>query len=177
MPGWLIPSLYFDYVRAGQAAPLLGVFRHNAEDVMSLAGVLAAVAALLSSDDLDPDDAIAAARFWEAEREHQRASALYRTALPWLEGGGDWAWAAARHARLCKRAGHRHEAAPLWERLWTAGDRTAGLELAKHYEHHARDLPAAEVVTLALLELAEAAEVEALGQRLGRIRRKLQRAG
>ncbi len=48
VPGWLIPSLYFDYLRAGRAAPLRGVFRHNAEDVLSLVGVLATLGRLLS---------------------------------------------------------------------------------------------------------------------------------
>jgi hypothetical protein len=30
VPGWLIPSLYFNYLRLGQATPLEAVFRHNA---------------------------------------------------------------------------------------------------------------------------------------------------
>jgi uncharacterized protein YprB with RNaseH-like and TPR domain len=31
VPGAIIPALYFDYVRAGRAGPLRGVFRHNAD--------------------------------------------------------------------------------------------------------------------------------------------------
>ena len=65
VPGWLIPQLYFDYLRAGRASPLRGVFRHNAEDVLSLVGILASLAKLLSSDDTDADDAVAVARWWE----------------------------------------------------------------------------------------------------------------
>lgn len=171
-PGWMIPSLYFDYVRAGRAAPLRGVFRHNAEDVLSLTGVLAALAGLLASDRLEPDDAAAAARWWEAAGAPGRAAALYREALPWLEGGPDWAWAASRHAALCKRAGGRDEAAPLWRALWAAGDRAAGLELAKHYEHHARDLAAARAVTAALIA-SPAGDGAALARRMARIERKL----
>jgi hypothetical protein len=172
VPGWLIPQLYFDYLRAGRASPLRGVFRHNAEDVLSLVGILASLAKLLSSDDIDPEDAVAVARWWERANDPDRAAVLYRGALPWLEGGDDWAWAAARHAALCKRSGGRVEAEELWQRLWAQGDRAAGLELAKHLEHHARDLSAAEEVTSALLVRAASADQIALGHRLARIRRK-----
>ncbi len=171
-PGWLVPQLYFDYVRAGRAAPLRGVFHHNAEDVLSLTGVLATLARLVSTDDLDPDDAAAAARWWEAAGAPARAAELYRRALPWLEGGPDWAWAALRHAALCKRAGARDEAAPLWRALWAEGDRAAGLELAKHHEHHDRDLLAAREVTARLLAGAADGR-EALALRLARIERKI----
>jgi uncharacterized protein len=170
--GSLIPQLYFDYLRAGRASPLRGVFRHNAEDVLSLVGVLASIASLLSSDGIDPEDAVAVARWWERVGEADRAARLYRGALPWLEGGADWPWAAARHAGLCKRGGDRAEAARLWRDLWRDGDRTAGLELAKHLEHHARDLTAASEVTDALLIRAVGGERIALEHRLARIARK-----
>lgn len=173
VPGALIPSLYFDYVRAGRAAPLRGVFRHNAEDVLSLAGILAAAARLLAGEGLDPDDALSAARWWDLARRPDRAMPLYAAALPWLEGSDDWAWAASRQALLLKRARARNQAAPLWRALWRAGDVAAGLELAKHHEHHARDLTAAEAMTLALL--AVGGEPAPLERRLARIRRKQER--
>ena len=176
IPGALIPSLYFDYVRAGRASPLRAVFRHNAEDVLSLVGLVAAIAGLFATEDIDAEDAAAVARWWELEREPGRAAALYRRALPWLEGGGDWDWAAARYALLCKRAGDRAEAVGLWERLWAQGDHHAGLELAKHREHYARDLPAAEEITRALLLRCEGAGRIALERRLARLRRKRRRS-
>jgi hypothetical protein len=182
IPGSLIPSLYFDYARAGRMSPLRGVFRHNAEDVLSLAGVLARLATLLSGDrDLSPEDAAAVARWREREPDELRAMALYREALPWLEGGEDWMWAASRHARLCRRAGMREEAAALWLSLWAQGDPTAGLELAKHYEHHERNLPAAAEVTGKLIArhanavAAPGLGLEALEHRLARIHAKAAR--
>jgi hypothetical protein len=174
VPGWLIPSLYFDYLRAGRASPLRGVFRHNAEDVLSLVGVLASLGRLLSGAPLDPEDGAAVARWWEHAGEPHRAMRLYREALPWLEGDDDWTWAASRHAALCKRFGHREEAAGLWRSLWAQGDAAAGVELAMHLEHYARDLAPAEDVTLALLREARGAERAALEHRLARLRRKLQ---
>ena len=172
VPGSLIPALYFDYVRAGRAAPLRGVFRHNSEDVLSLVGLLAILAGMLDGRALDPDDAAAVARWWETAGEPRRAADLYRDALPWLHGGEDWAWAATRHAALCRRAGLRDEAAALWAELWESGDTVAGLELAKHLEHHVRDLGAAEAVTRTLLARPQTGGHDALWHRLKRIERK-----
>ncbi|HYM16096.1 MAG TPA: ribonuclease H-like domain-containing protein [Dehalococcoidia bacterium] len=173
IPGSLIPSLYFDYLRAGRAAPLRAVFRHNADDVLSLVGVLAILGRLLAGGDLDPEDAAAVARWWEHAGEPARAAALYTDALPWLEGGDDWPWAAARLAALRKRAGDRDGAAALWRALWSQGDPHAGLELAKHFEHRAGDPRAAAEITRALLVRASAPARMGLEHRLARLRRKL----
>lgn len=176
VPGWLIPSLYFDYLRAGRAAPLRAVFRHNAEDVLSLVGVLARVAALFTGDGIQPDDAAAVARWWERLGEHARAIELYMSALPWLEGGDDWGWAASRLAMLRKREGHRGSAAELWRRLWREmRDDAAGLELAKHLEHDRLDLiEAREVVSALIARTGGGARREALEHRLKRLTRKLE---
>jgi uncharacterized protein YprB with RNaseH-like and TPR domain len=183
IPGSLIPSLYFEYVRGQRIAPLRPVFRHNADDVLSMVGVLARVAALLSGGLLDPEDAVSVARWWERASMPDRALPLYREALPWLEGEPDWPWAAARYARLCRRAGLRDESLPLWQRLWAEGDSAAGVELAKHYEHHARDFAAAEAITLGLIQgdakcsaPAPGCDRDALERRLARIRRKVDAA-
>jgi uncharacterized protein YprB with RNaseH-like and TPR domain len=186
IPGSLIPGMYFDYARSGRVAPLRSVFRHNAEDVLSLAGILAGVAALLASSDLDPEDAVAVARWHERAGDAGRAMSLYRAALPWLAGSDDWAWAAARYAGLCKRSGHRDEATALWSALWSEGAAAAGLELAKHHEHFARDFTAAEAVAAALIDaVARDATASAAGSgldaaslthRLDRIRARAARA-
>lgn len=170
--GSLIPTLYFDYLRAGRAAPLRGVFRHNSEDVLSLVVLLSVLATLLSRDDLDPDDSAALGRWWEAAGQPERAMPLYRNALPWLRGGDDWSWVATRHARLCRRLGEREEAVGLWRQLWADGDRAAATELAKHHEHHARDLRQAAALTTALLAGAHHLDREPLLHRLARIERK-----
>src|SRR5207245_11750591 len=40
VPGALIPSLYFDWLRRRRAAPLARVFAHNRDDVLSLAALV-----------------------------------------------------------------------------------------------------------------------------------------
>jgi uncharacterized protein YprB with RNaseH-like and TPR domain len=182
VPGYAIPSIYFDYIRAGRVSPLRAVFRHNALDILSLAGVLAAVAGLFAREDLDPEDAIAIARWWELEGEPERAEPLYRSALPRLDAERDaaaWTRAASRYAMILKRGGTRCEAVPFWSRLWAQGDLDAGLELAKHLEHESRDLAAAEAVARRLLERwpqADPAGRREVEHRLGRVRRKRERS-
>jgi uncharacterized protein len=177
IPGSLIPSLYFDYARAGRAAPLRAVLRHNANDVVSLTGALAALARLVDTAEPSPDDAPALAAWWERRGERERAAALLGAALPWLDGCDEWASAAWRYAMLCKRLRRREEAARAWAELWRRGDERSGIELAKHLEHHARDLPAAEKVTRVLLVRAEGDARIALERRLARLMRRRERRG
>ncbi len=173
VPGSLIPAIYFEYLLSGRVSALRGVFRHNADDVLSLVGVLARAAALLGAAPKDPDDAVAVARWWEHAGDAGRAADLYRFALPWLEGGDDWTWAAIRYARLCRRAGQREEAARLWRKLWAGGHRPSGIDLAKHLEHHLRDFCGAVEVIETLLRGAQEPERQEFSQRLERVRRKL----
>jgi uncharacterized protein YprB with RNaseH-like and TPR domain len=173
VPGHLIPGIYFDFLRCGRAAPLRAVLRHNADDVLSMVGILAAVARLFDGGEQGPEDAAALAWWWERNGDHRRAAALYDEALPRLAGRRDWAWAASRYGMLLKRAGRRAEAAELWRELWAHGDRAAGIEIAKHLEHRARDPTGAAEVTIALLERAPAEERPALEHRLARLRRKV----
>ena len=39
VPGYLIPQIYFDYLKTGDARPLLGVLYHNEMDILSLAAL------------------------------------------------------------------------------------------------------------------------------------------
>lgn len=176
LPGHLVPSVYFDYLRAQRIAPLRGVFRHNEEDVLSLVALLAHVAALLTCPDPDPLDALALGRWWEIEGAMERAEAYYRRAFHGLTPGREWQVAAGRYARIRKRAGARAEVLDLWQTLWDRGDEAAGVEIAKYLEHEARNLAAAEEVTLRLLSRATGAGRAALEHRLARLRRRRGRA-
>src|SRR6185369_10789272 len=50
--GWQIPGLYLDFLRGGEAWPLIDVVRHNREDVRSLARLLSRI----DVDYADADD-------------------------------------------------------------------------------------------------------------------------
>jgi hypothetical protein len=181
VPGHLIPSLYFDYLRAERIAPLRAVFRHNALDVLSTAALLGHAAELFARDPPSPREAVAIGRWWDLEGQPARAEAYYRLAVAELPSetaaNGEWILAARRYAMLRKRAGARREVIEVWSRLWMEGDREAAVEIAKYLEHEARDLVAAERIVRDLLEKAtdlDRAEVE---HRLARIVRRIAAGG
>jgi tetratricopeptide (TPR) repeat protein len=83
--GWEIPGRYLDFLRTGHPAPLVAVAQHNAEDVRSLARLLALVEAILGDPDArrtaDPGDVAGLARLYLRERRFEPALECLETAL------------------------------------------------------------------------------------------------
>ena len=83
VPGYLIPEMYFEYLRTSDARPLGGVFYHNAVDILSLAGLFSHMAFTERTDSEDvqyAEDIVSLGRF-EAMGDHHRAEALYKKAM------------------------------------------------------------------------------------------------
>jgi uncharacterized protein len=143
VPGYEIPWLYFDYLRSGDARPLKGVFYHNAMDVVAMAGLLNYTATMLA----DPFhegiehalDVISVARLYEDLGEWDTAARLFERGLQMTLSEPDFWEAVQRLSRLQKRRGDFNEALHLWEQAAAQGHIYAHVELAKHFEHRARD--------------------------------------
>lgn len=181
IPGYLIPSIYFDYLRTGAAAPLKGVFYHNLMDILSLAALAGAVTAAVEGRRVGhPLDHLGAGRIWEAAGDRAVAGAAYRRAADGATGPHR-RLALWRLAWLLKRQGESAAAGEIWRALVDAGadhDGAAHVELAKYLEHKARDhAAAAEVVRRAMaLPAAQATGMmEPLAHRLARLEAKLAR--
>lgn len=180
VPGALIPSLYFDWLRLRRAPPLARVFAHNRDDVLSLAALLGWFGqALGETPSMSAGEWAGLGRLWEPV-DVERALACYRTAL---DRGIDGEHAHVVRLRLAwweKRAARWDSACELWETAARHGafDPRPWEELAKFHEHRRRDFAAAHSVVSAALDLARAAGVagrvlDAFGHRLGRIERRL----
>jgi hypothetical protein len=156
-PGWLIPQLYFAYLRDHDARPLTGVFRHNALDILSLAALLGRVAAVRLTAASPADELLALGRCFEEDGDLARALACFQAAA---EGSGQLAGelrlvivreARMRAGAVLKRLRRAHEAVEHWEAALAAGrDSEMGgcdirpyEELAKYCEHVLRDRDAA----------------------------------
>jgi hypothetical protein len=147
VPGELIPGLYLDYLRSGDAAPMSRVFYHNENDVLSmvaLAGEILRRHAASDASQLAPPEALAVARWHQAAGRDRTAEAAFRAAL--VQGDPQTLREALRrYAEHLKRQGRAAEALENWG-MWHAmapEDPTPSLELAKYYEWRAGDFAAA----------------------------------
>jgi len=192
VPGWLIPSLYRQYLRHGDARELRRIFYHNLEDILSLVALttrlcrLFVVAREISAilDELDPIDQVSLGRWYEELGWAAAGEAAYQRALAASLPFDIRERALCRLSFLLKRQGRREEAACLW-RVWSDeasdGHLAPFVELAKHHEWHVVDLPSALVWTQQAIRRAEAwppsprreRVLAELRHRLNRLQRKL----
>ena len=163
VPGYEIPWLYFDFLRTGDAAPLKGVFYHNAMDVVAMAGLLNLTAKMLSNphgSELEHGlDVIALAKLFEDLNRWDDAALLYERGLKTLLPEADFGRAIQRLSALQRRRGDLSTAVRLWEQAAAEGHIFAHVELAKYYEHTRRDPAAALEWTLAAVQYVESGEL------------------
>ena len=181
IPGWEIPAVYFDYLRRSATGRLLKVFEHNLYDILSMAVLLGRVAATVAAEKpAHPAECYSLGRLYHDAGDIEKAERYYRQ----VSGGGKLARAAlSRLALLYKKQGEWSRALPLWEKL--AGDSpAAAVEMAKYYEHRARDFQAAlhwsnralgEAQRCRGIPFSSPGHPAALRHRIGRLERKLRR--
>lgn len=187
VPGWLIPSLYNNYLRSGDARELVRVFYHNQIDMVSMVTLAARVTRQLSQPDPGdhPIDLYSLGR-WQADLGLQEAAEQNLR----LAAQGDlplelYHQNLYRLALLLKRNGRSPEALPLWQQIAATSfdDVAAHEELAKYFEWQTRELDEALRWTEQALNLVASwgrgrqqpirAELE---HRITRLQRKLKEA-
>jgi uncharacterized protein len=175
---WLIPEIYFDYLRGGSPEPLLPIFHHNRMDLRGLAALAARIISLLADPQTHGHDGLelyGVSRICERRGQAARARKHYAQSLAHeLPLEMDRA-ARSSLARLAKRDGDFALALDLWEGM--LGNSREGLEayeqLAIYYEHRARQPHrAAALAKKALLELRGANRLGLIGSAYYRQRRE-----
>jgi uncharacterized protein YprB with RNaseH-like and TPR domain len=184
LPGAVIPSVYFEYLRRKRVDELPRVFDHNRHDILSLAALLGWVLAAVArapAPDLHPEELLGLGRLLEA-RDVERSVACYRMAL-------DRGLASPSRERLLLRLAAAEKRRTRWDAacaLWEdAIGATPGFdprpweEIAKVHEHRRRDLVSARAVVETAIARAQGEGISAgvLGafqHRLARITRRLQ---
>jgi uncharacterized protein YprB with RNaseH-like and TPR domain len=185
LPGALIPSVYFEYLRRKTPGELPRVFEHNCHDILSLAaltGWVADAVARAPLSELGAQELAGLGRLWEPS-DPDRGEACYRMAL-------DRGLTSPARERLLARLAWREKRRSRWDAsraLWEAAARDARIfdsrpweEMAKIHEHRLRDFAAAHAVVTEALDRAHAHRapapvVEALSHRLARLSRRLER--
>lgn len=151
VPSWLIPSIYFQYVRDHDAAPLRPVFAHNEQDILSLLALTVRMGRQLAGPAAweEPIDAFAAGRVFEGDGQWGRAVVCYEQAMAGQLPPGQRGQVACRLGFVYKRLRQSENAVQVWQALVERPDGLGvvpHVELAKHLEHRARDFAAALAV-------------------------------
>ncbi len=152
VPGWMIPEIYFNFLRTGDASSIANVVYHNAMDIVSLAALYLAITQMLDEDlysnKLHSWDVYAIGQLYEAIGEIDKSISIYEHCLKF--GGIEITKKLevnARLAKLYKKSANWEKAKVLWEINGKHGDVEACVELAKYCEHEARDVHNAIVWT------------------------------
>ncbi|MEW5814473.1 MAG: ribonuclease H-like domain-containing protein [Spirochaetota bacterium] len=147
VPGYLVPEYYFNFLRTGRMEVLKDVFNHNIQDILSLVQLLLLIDTIcVKPEDLSNVDS------------HALGSMLLEKGL----SGGEKVLARAFKAgdyqagktlgRYYKQSKNLIQARSLWERMWLDKKSVyAGVELAKYYEHAAKDYKTALKIVEAML--------------------------
>ncbi|EXJ13717.1 ribonuclease H-like domain-containing protein [Imhoffiella purpurea] len=135
LPGSEAPAAWLGWLRNGDPGPLGGVLRHNRWDLLSLAGLMPALARSFENPESMGADIHAVASFHQSRGREDVAWRLLESGRARLG-----AQALLDLARLHRRRGGWASARAIWESLVHGGDERARLALAKYHEHRTRDL-------------------------------------
>jgi len=185
VPGFEIPTRYFQFLRTGDARAIEGVLEHNRQDVVSLAAVTAHALAIARDGAEGCESAgeqLGLGRLYERVGDAVRAAGAYELAAR----ASDRAVRRQALAGLAvlRRREHRYdEAAAAWQDVLDLSmlepasplSRRAAEALAIHHEHRARDLETARRYAETLGERATGRLASEARHRLDRLDRKLTR--
>ncbi len=190
VPGGLIPYLYRDYLRTGDARAMKRVLYHNTIDVLSLVTLATRLCRVFADPwskwiqtTLDSAELYSLGRWYADENRVAETERAYRTALR-ADLAPELRSRVLRDlAYLLKRADRRAEAFAYWQQLAVEAtdDVLAHVELAKYFEWHVQDLSLATGWTRAALRqienwppgLRRDQKLAELRHRLARLERKM----
>jgi len=159
VPGHLIPYLYRDYLRTGNAHEMTRVLYHNEQDILSMVSLGVIMSRAFEqphAPTMHLDDRLSLARWYAQRGMLSECEAAYRAVLDDCDNEERRYDALTGLASMLKRTGRAEEAVSLWEYLADLKLDISGYEeLAKHYEWQARDFKRAMEWTTLGIALAE----------------------
>ncbi len=168
VPSGEVSACYLHFLRTGDPRALMGVVEHNAWDVVSMAALVGLYGEPLEGTQLEAGDLVGVARTLKRAGVADLAYEVADTAV--ARGAGNDATRA--RAEIAKARGDKARALADFETLAdSVDDPSVRLELAKLYEHHAKDVSRA----LALVEAGTGEKDASRVRRETRLRRKLEK--
>lgn len=169
VPSGEVSACYLHFLRTGDGRALLKVVDHNAWDVVSMASLVGLYGEPLEGSQLEGCDLVGVAR---TLKRAGRIELAYDAADAALARGGGRDATRAR-AEIAKARGDKARALADFETLAASVDDPAvRLELAKLYEHHAKDVARA----LAIVEAGTGEPEERRARRASRLVKKLEKS-
>ncbi|MCZ6875285.1 MAG: ribonuclease H-like domain-containing protein [bacterium] len=148
LPAYLVPEVWFAFVRRGITRQLPGILAHNRWDLMSLATLLPSLTEAFTAPGESGADVVAVARYWLQRGDEQTALAHLRAHQDQLTTTG-----LLELARLYRRCQAWQHAVPIWRQLAEQDCPQALERLAKYNEHVQHDYEAALQLTQRLRHL------------------------
>jgi len=144
VPGSLIPHLYFNYLQTGNAAPLKAVFAHNQQDVLTLVALTTHVCELFDQTSPQPismREYASMARVYEELADYEKCISFYERIRTQTKNLQRFQEISTRLSLVYKRLGKWEKATTVWKEQLERGCPSIFpfVELAKYYEHIARD--------------------------------------
>ncbi|MCP4684604.1 MAG: hypothetical protein GY867_04050 [bacterium] len=180
IPGYLIPSVYFDWLGSEDLTAMEAVLEHNRFDILALYFLLRKVAAIFETEGSELDhvqDVYSLSRVYGRRRKLGKVTDMYERLEAETQQplDPDILW---YHSMAFKRSGDWEKAVGLWQKLSRFESREgywANIELAKYFEHRAKDLLQAESCARRARQVCPygARQRTLLDKRLQRLSRKL----
>lgn len=148
IPGYLIPSVYFDWLSDRKPDAMVAVLEHNRLDILTLCFLLLHLVTVFESDGRtlsEVDDLHSLSRLFGKRKETTKVMALHRQ----IENIGPQKLAddvLFFKSMTLKKLGNVDQALPIWNQLarsHTPEGYLAAVELAKYLEHKEKDFPGA----------------------------------
>jgi uncharacterized protein YprB with RNaseH-like and TPR domain len=146
VPSFMVPQIYFDYLRTGEIEPLIPVFHHNVHDILSLLRLSFLLDEALEDFTLaeikDPQDLYSLGRIHYHLGNYQASERCLQQAI---SENLSPEWRLSAHINLAfvyKRTGYMEKAKEIWYNLSTGEfpfSLSAHEELAKYYEHKTKE--------------------------------------
>ena len=187
IPGHLIPSLYLQYLRNGDARPLGRMFSHNRQDIVSMALLIEHATKVLTTwrtDEQSGATVLGVARVHHLAGDIDTAIDAYSRALDLGLDQTSTTVAQREVSLFHKRTGDWTIALAIWDQMTVGDDRNAIwalVELAKYHEHRIHDWKSAlsyarrarELSTQSPIPMPVRLATLALDHRISRIEQRL----
>ena len=140
VPGWMIPQIYFDFLRSGDGALLKNVSYHNAIDIVSMAALYLKINLMLNDtvdrQNIDFLDLFAIGQMYEQINENDKALNIYNTCFASKKfHDNDLRNLCTHMALIYKKNEKWNEATFYWKICAELGDMESCVSLAKYHEH------------------------------------------